>query len=918
MARRRSGSVGGGVDPLWSKAPFLLLRYPGLFGSIALGTLLLALAASAYPLFISASASELVRARIEDPSYTRWAIGLSYRNGTMPVPGVVPTAVDDIPPALREEYPTAAERTARAFERLVRTDPYLAPPVVSMLGPVSDVALAEREGADREIRIFFGEGAAEQVEIVAGSAEGALVPDTTAEALGIEPGDEIVLGDGRRTATTRVGGIFRALYKGGASGYWRPWNDAVVLYCALCAPPPQPLLLPRAEFLRVAGAIGLERVSLALQAPIDGELTLEQAQDALRHSEGIIAAMTDAATPTGQLFSRCYLAGFCGSRVQATTGSAIDDVVREVRGRVVALEGPAKLLRAAGVLVAIAVVAGAGAFAMATRRVESTLLFARGARPSGVGVRSALEATLPILLGAALGLGVAFVLVRTVGPDGRPSAEATSQAAAAAAASAGIALFAIAIVSTASFLRRSEHHRTRFGALGALPWELGLAAAAIVVLSRLRSGGAVLVDPEFGTETPSAWLFVFPALFLAGFVGIAARATALALRWARNRSGGTGAATYLAVHRLAGRPRLAVLMITASGLCLGLFVQAQASARSMQATVDAKAGVFVGGDVQVRIDHGYETPERFPLPFTRVVREVQAGEVRTGVPFDLLAIDPDSFERAAFWEPAFADEPLETLIAPLERGGDEVPVVLVAWRGELPSSLTLHERTFPVDVVGTAGAFPGMTTLRPLVVVDASRLVEAFEGAPDPLNAVGASDELWIRGDADRALAAIPSLPYVPGLVLTAEEVKDIPYIAAVIDSFVVMNGLGLLALLLVIAAMLMYLQSRQRSAIVSHGLSLRMGMDRRTHFAAIAIELGAMLVVAFASASALGLVASRLIVPLLDPLEAVPPPPVTVTPLALLVPLATVLCLGALAGAWLTERRANAADLGQVMRLAD
>jgi hypothetical protein len=38
-------------------------------------------------------------------------------------------------------------------------------------------------------------------------------------------------------------------------------------------------------------------------------------------------------------------------------------------------------------------------------------------------------------------------------------------------------------------------------------------------------------------------------------------------------------------------------------------------------------------------------------------------------------------------------------------------------------------------------------------------------------------------------------------------DVKDIPYIAAVIDSFLVMNGLAVLAALLVLAAMLMYLQ---------------------------------------------------------------------------------------------------------------
>jgi hypothetical protein len=32
------------------------------------------------------------------------------------------------------------------------------------------------------------------------------------------------------------------------------------------------------------------------------------------------------------------------------------------------------------------------------------------------------------------------------------------------------------------------------------------------------------------------------------------------------------------------------------------------------------------------------------------------------VPFDLLAIDTETFASAAFWDPAFSSEPLETLL----------------------------------------------------------------------------------------------------------------------------------------------------------------------------------------------------------------------------------------------------------------
>src|SRR4249920_2251206 len=117
-ARTRKRGSASGADPLWSKAPLVLLRYPGLFVSIAVRALLLALAASAYPLFISSSARELVSARIADPSYTRGAVGMMYRNGPLPRPG--PDRHGDIEP-----------RVDAIFEGLVASSPYLGEPLES-------------------------------------------------------------------------------------------------------------------------------------------------------------------------------------------------------------------------------------------------------------------------------------------------------------------------------------------------------------------------------------------------------------------------------------------------------------------------------------------------------------------------------------------------------------------------------------------------------------------------------------------------------------------------------------------------------------------------------------------------------------------------------------------------------------------
>jgi hypothetical protein len=281
-----------------------------------------------------------------------------YRNGAMPLPG---------PGRFGKVEPRADE----LFDRLVATSPYLGEPVESSLGKVVPVSvLGQRE--QRDTRLFAGDEAISHVEIVVGSpGDGALVPDLVADALAISPGERIVVGspdDG--TVTLTVDGIYRSLYRGGASGYWRPWNDELVLYCSNCAPPPQAVIVPMDRFVGAARAIGLDHAGYAWQAPVRRELTLQEAEDAARIAFDISDEIDDAS-----VLDRCFISFFCNLRNGPVWGSAIDDVVNDVHGRLVAIEGPARLLRLAGMLVALVVVAGAGAFAMAARRVESNLLF---------------------------------------------------------------------------------------------------------------------------------------------------------------------------------------------------------------------------------------------------------------------------------------------------------------------------------------------------------------------------------------------------------------------------------------------------------------------------------------------------------------------------------------------------------------
>jgi hypothetical protein len=243
------------------------------------------------------------------------------------------------------------------------------------------------------------------------------------------------------------------------------------------------------------------------------------------------------------------------------------------------------------------------------------------------------------------------------------------------------------------------------------------------------------------------------------------------------------------------------------------------------------------------------------------VTRLPSRHVRGGSPVDLLAIDPETF-RGGVLSDGFADVPLAELLRRLTSGDPGEPARHHRRPADRATRIALVNTTVPIEVAGTAAAFPGMSSLRPLVIVDEERLLDALAGAPNPLDLPGAGTELWIRGTDEDARAALATLPYVPSIVLTTQEVKDIPHIAAVIDTFLVLNVLGLAAALLVLASIVMYLQARQRSQVLAYGLSMRMGMDARGHRRAAA---GLIAVPASPrSSGGIAIVAVRLVVPLL------------------------------------------------------
>ncbi len=903
------------------RAPSVLLRFPGLFAALAGGALLLAVAAAAFPLFLSASQSSLLRAGIADPNVSRYGAGIFVSRTNIELSAEGPNG-----------QPLYDEMDA-GFRRLAKGNGLLGPTVPYIFG--AEASVTEPSGTEPASgpvsgTVVYAAGALDHVQVISGTdGDGVWIPDLIANAVGAGPGDRIRLAHGGRSVDVTVDGVYQSLYAQPRSPFWLRWSLRIYLdpRCPDCGAPPQPILADRAQALALTKALGPPRATFGWDAPLadPSALTIDGARALSTFSATAEARVTDPGDHLGRLFRCCgtdYNLSCCTFQSQSVWAGSLPEVVLGVDQRTTAMATAGRLLQGAAIVVALIVLAAAGAFVQAARRTEAGLLYAQGVGWPSVAVRSGLESLLPCALGGVFGLVLGASLVRVLGPDGPVARSADARALRDTIAAIVGALLFLGAVSAVSYLRHSEHHRTRFGALARLPWELGLAAIAIWLFARIHDGGAFsgdrLTDP--GTQA-SGLLLIFPVVFIAAFGAIAGRLFAVAVRWIRARSERFSPSPYLAIRRLGGAPDLTRILIAASALCLGIFVQSQVMVGSLRATVDAKAKVYVGSDVQGRIAFTTPVPARLGMPFTKVARILDAGALPGGAAFDMLAIDPTTFGSAAFWRGGFADVSLDALLRRLTATSDagRLSAIVVAAPGIASGeTLQMEEHDLKLDVVGRADAFPGMTSLRPLIVVNERALEAAFADGSNPLNVTSASNELWVRGDQAEAAAALAALRYPPYLILTADEVEDIPVITTVIQTFLVLNALGLAAALLVMAGMLMYLQARERSQVVSYGLSLRMGMTERGHRRALALELGAMLGAAFLAGAVLALIAVSLVIRLLDPLSTIPPGPLFVAPIARIVMTGAGVLALAWLGGWITSLRTRRVDLGEVMRLAN
>ncbi len=804
--------------------------------------------------------------------------------------------------------PPSVEERTRAFDEEAAKIPGLGPTIVTVLGPRAAAANPERPQQTLDVRLLSRTDALDHVTVTAeGDGEGIWLADSTARELGLEPGDEVLLGEER----VPVAGLYRPLFDEPATPYWRSLNNDIYPTPPIYTTPPTFAIGDQDTVLDLAEKFGGSNSDFRWEAPYTAESpSLPQGRATERGVNDFQRSLLTPEEPLNVAF-RCRQ---CLRGVEFN--SQLPNAVRAATLTAATVRAPVDLLVTAGQLIALAVLAAVAVFSLERRKTEATLMDARGAGPGTISAIAVLESLLPVLVGLVVGLGLAYAAISLLGPGGAVERAALDESLWHVALRAPLALLLIALVAGISFARefrtRHDHHRSF-----PLPWELIALALAGWFLHKLLNGDAVVVQSD-GVERPSAYLLLFPILAIAGVAGLAARLFVRVARMWRARA--SGPATYLAAHRLAAARRLLLLLVTACAVAFGLFIYAQTVVTSYKATIDAAALLGLGSDVRGLTSDDREAPVDPDVPATKVTRIPGGGSTTLDrVPSYVLAVDPATFERAVHWESNYADEPLSELLAKLDEGGESVPVVLVKGNTNA-KTLTIDGIEVPFHVVGTARAFPGMAKDSPLVVASADALGEAFDrlGTPNPLKASSASTQILAKGDPGPAVEVLENSTARPYPIVTAEELAKRPSVTAFTRTFSFLQALGLVAGLLGLVGLLVYMQARARARSLSYGFAHRMGLSARSHRRALLLELGLSLSVSFVLAVSLAALAARLVLTRVEPLASISPVPLVKLPGVVYLGLAVVLALVAVIGAVAAHRSAARANLAEVLRLGD
>jgi putative ABC transport system permease protein len=896
------------ASPPWRRAPLRAWRTPSLFLGVAVAAFVLGVAGASRPMFAASTSRASLSRDVE--TGCRFDVGLRLQRSV---------AVGD---GAGSGVGTVVGPATEGLDAAVAGIPGIDAAVLTLIGGPAEILTAETgvgaAAGGEEVQLVERTGFLDHVDVTEGDGggpPGVWLADVSAERLGVGPGDEVLVAPiASEPQPVAVAGVFRDL-RGARDRHWCSMRWYFEPRAAGgSAPPPVALfdegvltgLLADAE---VNGAEGWWEYP-----PDPAAWDLPTARRATRALEDVVDQASNRSTDLG-------------SRVgYGPAGADVPRSVRKAQRTAASVESVAGPVALGTIGVAVVMLLAAARSWLTRRSQEVTVLSLRGAGPAALALKAMAELLPALLAGAALGVGAAIVVVRTIGPDPRIETDAFVEGLVVVGAALAASLVALAVVVAAGV------RRVGVGTGGAAPrrslplWEPAVLALAGAAFYELHTRRTVVDETHV-----DGLLLLFPLLLLAGGAGLAARA-ALAgrpLGWLADR---VPTPAWLALRRLAAARLRAALIVTGAAISIGIVVFAGALSSSVGATAYAKSTLGHGAAQIVRLSRTEPLPTEPPLPgiSTLVTRTGDAGVLDTGhARADILGVEPGTFADAAFWDGSFSGSSLDDLLSRIDLGGDDrdlgdgggdlgsgggEAVPAIAAGPGLPDRFVVELRgedgmvDLEVDVVGRADAFPGMGFVeqRSLVVVDRRALTGL---------GVTAHAEVWV----DDPSATVPERLTDDGLsvVFAAAPGEDVsgsslqPQVWA-IDYLEVV---GLAAGLVTVAGLGLYFAANSERRRIGAAVAGRLGLSAPQAALATALEVAAILIGGLVLGVGLSWLAVRLVYRQLDPLPNSAPAPLLRFDLSMVAACSGAVLVTAVLVTLVVERRTGRASLPELLR---
>lgn len=864
--------------PPFRRALGLLFSRPAVLIAVVGATAILGMVAALTPLFLSSSSSAALQRELE---------------GRCPASfGGQVDNFDTIP----------GSRTQ--LVEVTGADPAFLPPRLYLEGALVVASNSDGGGLDIPLRFTGRDEFRDHIELIEGEhGPNPYIDDVIARDLDAHPGDTILFFVQGDTYQFEVQAVYQGLYDRVADPYWCFLEDVLAVNAMGDIPPPLVLVdtdyfEERSEvFWRVFATYGTGLGTWELPVKVD-ELTVPDAIQAARTM--VVAHEGDETTGEPPQFHL------------PTIKSDLPLVTKRVEALSEALQTSIIPLAAVVLLAAIALVGGAGSYWIDRRKLELQYLSAMGASPSAIAVKASLEFLLPTLVGGALGWGLANIIIPWVGPSPDVHPAARLSALWVTIGATLLSLLAVGVV-VAVRSRTLLDHKPRSRAT--LSWRIPamVLAIAAAVAVRLAIGDSAVVTEEnqlVGSVDP---LVLFLPLFI--FVAAVLLAAELVIRLFPliRRAGDRGHSSFIASRRIVSAPTLVIALIAGAALPVATLIYASSLTRSATSTIDAKGKTFIGADVSTPVFGTINPPGTLSDVSTVVIKTERAD--LNGEQVDVLAIDYETFAQGAFWEEQFAPVPLPEILDSIHGNSDGAPLDAYIANGTgSDGQLDAGRGSSTIHVVGEVASFPGTRRSRPLVIVDRQRFEDAFRDEGGRLQ--GSRYLMWtLDRTEDEVETEMAKAGIGYAFTVAATTTLDQLRFAALVWTFDFLEINSALAGLIAIGAVLLYVDTRQRSRNLSYALARRMGLTRREHLLAGILEIGSLTLLGAFVGIVAGRLPARQLYSILDAVPESPPAPRWIGALNVSIVAIVIAVVVSLIASLLAQRTADTADTSELLR---